>query len=281
MPSKASCPKNHRLNYKTDLAMTREDFTDREVVVSLTSFPPAIGYAVKAIKSILKGSVLPDRIVLYLYLPQFRDSTVPEELTQLQKEYPIFEIRDCESDTRSYKKLVPALRDFPESIIITVDDDVAYHKNMVRDLLRLHAKYPEYIFAHRAKQVMPGFPYKKWTKYRWYHFLFKRIQPSFRNLQTGVGGVLYPPHSLSSEMMDESLFTELAPTCDDIWFWAAAVANGTKVVPVPFGHNKPKGLGKPASISLKTLNFKKSDDRNTAALMAILHRYLNITAKLI
>lgn len=281
MPSKASCPKNHRLNYKTDLAMTREDFTDREVVVSLTSFPPAIGYAVKAIRSILKGSVLPDRIVLYLYLPQFRDSAVPEELTQLQKEYPIFEIRDCESDTRSYKKLVPALRDFPESIIITIDDDVDYHKNMVRQLLQLHARYPEYIIAHRAKRVMPGLPYKQWTKYHWYDFIFKRIQPGFRNLQTGVGGVLYPPHSLWSDMMDESLFTELAPTCDDIWFWAAAVANGTKVLPIPFGKKKPKGLGKPSSIALKTLNFKRSTDRNAAALMAILKRFPFIAAKLI
>ena len=34
------------------------------IIVSLTSFPAAIPYAVQAIRSILKGSVLPDQIVL-------------------------------------------------------------------------------------------------------------------------------------------------------------------------------------------------------------------------
>lgn len=36
-----------------------------EVIVSLTSFPAAIQYAVATIKSLLEMSVLPDRIVLY------------------------------------------------------------------------------------------------------------------------------------------------------------------------------------------------------------------------
>ena len=45
------------------------------------------------------------------------------------------------------------------------------------------------------------------------------------------------------------------------------------VIPVPFGHNKPKGLGKPRTLSLKTVNFKAGIDRNAAALNNILEKY--------
>ena len=251
-----------------------------KVVVSMTSFPAAIPYAVQAVRSVLNGSVLPDKVVLYLTFAQFGENGLPQELLALTDENPIFEIRDYDRDIRSYRKLIPALRDFPDAVIVTVDDDVNYHKHMLRDLLRLHEQVPGAVLAHRAKLMKPGKPYRKWRKYRWYHFLLQRIHSGFTNIQTGVGGVLYPPHSLKPDMLDVDLFTQIAPTTDDIWFWAAAVANNTPIVPVPFGHNKPRGAGKPRNLSLKTTNFKSGTDRNAAALKAILERYPSIKAKI-
>lgn len=256
------------------------DIPNNQVIVSLTSFPAAIPYAFQAIKSILNGSVLPDKIVLYLTFAQFEGNGIPQELIELSKQNNIFEIRNYDRDIRSYRKLIPALSDFPNAVIITIDDDVEYHKNMLSDLLNLHSLYPNAVLAHRAKLMKPGKPYKKWRKYRWYHFLSKRIHSDFRNIQTGVGGVLYPPHSLKKEMLDVSLFTQIAPTTDDIWFWAAGVANGIPVIPVPFGHNKPKGVGKPRELSLKTTNFKSGIDRNAAALKAIIEKYPEIGRKI-
>lgn len=252
-----------------------------EVIVSLTSFPAAIQYAVATIKSLLEMSVLPDRIVLYLTFSQFGEDGIPEELLDLSRRNPIFEIRDYPRDIRSYRKLVPALRDFPDAVIVTVDDDIAYHRHMLRDLLRLHRQLPDAVLAHRAKRIGRGMPYRKWRKYRWYDFLLRRIHHGFLNIQTGVGGVLYPPRSLKMEMIDDDLFTAIAPTTDDIWFWAAAVANGTEIIPVPFGRNKPKGLGKPRQLSLKTVNFKSGTDRNTAAFEAILRHYPEIEERLL
>ena len=208
----------------------------------MTSFPAAIPFAEDAVRSLLNGSVLPDKLILYVTLSQFAEGEMPEGLLALAKENPVFEISNYDRDIRSYRKLIPALADFPEAIIVTVDDDVYYHRNMLKDLLDLHAQIPDAILAHRAKRIKYGMPYKKWSKYRWYHFLFKRIYRRFDNIQTGVGGVLYPPHSLRADMMDVELFTKLAPSTDDIWFWAAGAANGFPVVPVPFGHNKPRGL---------------------------------------
>lgn len=252
----------------------------QQVIISLTSFPAAIKYAAKAIKSILEGSVLPDKIVLYLTFTQFDKTGIPDEITNLAKNNPHFEVRDYPTDIRSYRKLIPALNDFPDAIIVTIDDDVLYHKHMLRDLLCLHKQHPNAVLAHRAKLMKPQLPYRKWKKYRWYNFIFKRIHSSFKNIQTGVGGVLYPPHSLKVDMMDIKLFTEIAPTTDDIWFWAAAVANDTPIIPVPFGYNKPKGLDKPRELSLKTTNFKTGIDKNAAALKSIIERYPEIGIKI-
>lgn len=251
-----------------------------EVIISLTSFPPAIEYVVPTVKSLLAGSVLPDRIVLYVTMSQFGEKGLPEELVRLAEENPVFEIRNYDHEIRSYRKLIPALKDFPDAVIVTVDDDVYYHRNMLGSLLKLHQQYPDRIIAHRAKRMKPGKPYKTWSKYRWYDFLFKKDHAGYGNLFTGVGGVLYPPGTLKEEMLKEELFTKLAPTTDDIWFWAAAVANDKMIMPVPFGYNKPKGVGKPKAISLKTYNFKSGVDRNSAAIEAVLEAYPSIKEKL-
>ncbi len=247
-----------------------------QVVVSMTSFPAAIPYAVGAIRSILQGSVLPDKVVLYLVFAQFGEAGIPQELLELAERNPIFEIRNYDRDIRSYLKLIPALADFPDAVIVTVDDDVAYHRHMLRDLLALHAELPDAVLAHRAKRIRLGEPYRRWRKYHWSDFVFRRIHRSFAALQTGVGGVLYPPHALRSDMLDADLFTAIAPTADDIWFWAAAVANGVPVVPVPFGYNKPHELEKPCELALKMTNYMGAIDRNAAALKAILERYPEI-----
>ena len=253
----------------------------KKVIVSLTSFPAAIAYATDAIKSILSGNTLPDKLVLYLTFSQFEDAEIPSELTALANNNPLFEIRNYNEDIRSYRKLIPALKDFPNDIVVTIDDDVSYHKNMLRDLLHLHKHIPQVIIANRAKKIKLNTPYRSWKKYRWYHFLFTKLHYSFKNIQTGVGGVLYPPNSLSKEMIHSDLFKEIAPTSDDIWFWGAAVANGTYIIPFPFGkYNKPQGLKKPKNLALKTVNFKTGSDLNRIALEKILQKYTIIKQRI-
>ncbi len=247
----------------------------------MTSFPAAIPFVTRAVQSILNGTVRPDKIILYLTFSQFKEGEIPRELQELADKNAVFEIRNYNEDIRSYRKLIPALKDFPDAIIVTVDDDVWYDKNMLRDLLLLHKQIPDVIIAHRAKRIKLNAPYRKWKKYRWYSFLTKKLNFSFKNIQTGVGGVLYPPHSLKTEMLDSNIFKEIAPTTDDIWFWAAAVANGTKIVPFPFGlHNKPRGLKKPKELSLKTVNFKSRIDLNRAAFEKIMEKYPTIRQRI-
>ncbi|MDL2243254.1 glycosyltransferase [Bacteroidales bacterium OttesenSCG-928-J19] len=245
----------------------------RQIIVSLTSFPAAIPFATQAIQSILDGSVFPDKIVLYLTASQFPNNEIPESLQVLKEGNPSFEVRFYEENIRSYTKLIPALRDFPDDIIVTVDDDMQYGKHLLRRLLRLHKRYPEAIIGHRVRHLKLNAPYLKSKRYMNTRFLTKSLRPRFGNLQTGIGGVLYPPHSLKPEMLDSRLFMEIAPTTDDIWFWAAAVANGTRIAPVPFGDWNPRELDKPLGISLKQTNISSNRDVNREVIETLLERY--------
>lgn len=245
----------------------------QKIIVSLTSFPAAIPYAVQAIRSVLKGSLPPDKVVLYLDTQKFPDGTLPPELEALKAESPLFEVRFDAAEIRSYKKLIPALRDFPDDIIVTIDDDICYPPNLLRDLMQLYKRLPDAILAHRVRKVRLNAPYCKWRKFKWYDFIFKRIHLTRLAMQTGVGGVLYPPHSLDEKMLDPALFMKLAPTNDDIWFWAAAVSKGTYVVPLPNGQRTARGVGKPHQYSLMSVNLNPADDRNRKALDKILEHY--------
>ncbi|MFV0521985.1 MAG: hypothetical protein ACK5MI_06110 [Mangrovibacterium sp.] len=249
-----------------------EALEQKELVVSLTSFPAAIPFAVQAIQSILNGSIMPAKVILYLTASQFLEEIIPDELKELE-ENSILQVRFYEENIRSYTKLIPALNDFPEAVIVTIDDDIYYGQHMLRDLLRLHAKHPNAIIGHRVRDLKLDAPYRQWERYKSWRYLTKNLSPKFGNVQTGVGGVLYPPHSLNKKMLDSKIFMEMAPTVDDIWFWAAAVANGTKIAPVPHGDNKPRDLRKPSQISLKKTNIGSKKDVNRIVLEAILEQY--------
>lgn len=253
----------------------------QKIIVSLTSFPAAIPYAVEAIRSVLNGSLQPDKVVLYLDTQKFPNGILPSELEKLKVESPIFEVRFDPTEIRSYKKLLPALKDFPDDVIVTIDDDIYYHPNMLRDLVRLHELLPNVIIAHRVRKIKLNTPYRKWRKYKWYDFVFKKYHFSHLAMQTGVGGVLYPPHSLDEKMLDPALFMAMAPTNDDIWFWAAAASCGTYVVPLPNGQRTAKGVGKPRELSLMSVNLNPEDDKNRKAFDKIMEEFPTVRQHLI
>lgn len=256
------------------------DITKERVIISMTSFPAAIKYAEQSIETILKGTVLPDKIIINLVLSNFEDKNILNPLQSLSQRYPIVVINDCPIEYHSYLKLIPTLKLHPNDIIVTVDDDIVYPPDMLERLLKTHRMYPEDIIAMRCKLVDPEKPYRFWKKFRRKHSLLKRRHKNPRIMQTGVSGVLYPPNSLKKEMLDPELFTQIAPTADDIWFWAAAIANNRYVTPVPFADSRVNELPKPAEISLKTTNFKGGSDKNFEALMNILTKYPSLKDKI-
>lgn len=54
---------------------------------------------------------------------------------------------------RSYKKLIYALKEFPDSILVSADDDVLYAKDWLTKLYNAYKENPHYIHAHRAHRI--------------------------------------------------------------------------------------------------------------------------------
>lgn len=207
--------------------LQKKDKNDSLIVVSLTSFPARINRVWLMIETVFRQSVKPDKIVLYLSINQFPNyNSLPKRLLKLQKRG--LEIYLKEDDLRSHKKYFYALQDFPYSSIITLDDDIYYNTNIVKDLITLHLKYPNSIICNRAWKIETEnnviLPYKKWS------LLMKETTPRTDIFPTGVGGVLYPPKTLHQEVLNVKIFKEIVLCADDIWLNAMAYINNSKYV---------------------------------------------------
>ena len=246
------------------------------VIISLTSYPARISTIHLVIKSLINQTVKADKIVLWLAPEQFpnKERDLPEELLALKENGLII---DWYHNIKSYTKLIPALKKYPDSLIITVDDDGIYQNNIVEKLLRAYAQEPNMIHTLRAHGII--FYGKKIAPYRRWAWEMKSAIPSYANFQTGVGGVLYPPHTLHPDVLNEKKFMKLTPNADDIWFWAMAVHNNTKINLVPNKGNAYEQIPETQTNALWKENF--SGNGNDLQLTTVLKEYPDIFKKLL
>ena len=196
------------------------------IVVSLTSYPKRIKTVHRTIETLLTQTFKPDAVILWLGEEKFPDREKDLPVTLLRLKAFGLTIEWC-PDIRSYTKLVPSLRKYPNDVIVTADDDMFYRPDWLE---RLHASYvkdPDVIHCHLVNEIKVVNDvvqtYPSWS--------FDRVRgrQTFGNLLMGVCGVLYPPHALAAEVTDEAKFLKLSPAADDLWFWAMAVLNGRKI----------------------------------------------------
>lgn len=197
------------------------------VIISLTSYPARINTVHQTIESLLKQNVIAEKIVLALGEDKFlnKEGDLPESLLNLIPKG--LEILWCK-DERSFTKYIPALKKFPDRIIVTADDDILYPTDWLNRLYKSYLKKPNFIHCHRAHRVTFD-KNKKLLPYNEWKLRISNTQPSYNNFLTGVGGVLYPPNVMYKDIFREDLYKKLCPLADDIWFWAMAVLNNTKI----------------------------------------------------
>ena len=201
---------------------------DKEIIVSLTSFPQRINIVVKTIKTLLTQTMKPDRVILWLAPEQFpnKENDLPQELTNL-KQFGL--TIDWYKDIRSYKKIIPTLKKYPDTIIITTDDDIYYAPDTIETLYKSYLDNPNEIHAHRCDWLSINENNEfSWEKTKELYKDKHRFVSSFFQRLTGYGAVLYPPNSLYQDVTNEDIIAKTIPTHDDIWLWAMAVLKGTK-----------------------------------------------------
>ena len=207
------------------------DWTGKpRLIVSLTSYPKRMYDIHLCLYSLLTQDLKPDKVILWLAEEQFphRSKDVPKKVRDL-KEFGL-EIKWC-SDLKSYKKLIPALQQYPDACIVTADDDIYYPENWLRGLWVMHQQTGAGVVAHRCHEAAfeggSFLPYAKWPK------CIEREDLSYTNFMTGAGGILYAPGCFHPDIMNVAKFQELCPHGDDIWFWTMALLNGTKIAIPP------------------------------------------------
>lgn len=198
-----------------------EENKESQIIVSLTTYSKRIYSVYLTIESLFRQTIKPNKIILWLAEDEYKN--IPCLLKILQDKG--LEIRFCK-DIKSYKKLIPTLKKYPNDIIITVDDDIIYPIDFIENLYKEYLDDQNciyYYIGHKIKiennKIMP---YSSWA------FDYQGEEKTYLTLPTGVGGVLYPPNIFSPEVFNEELFIKLAPNADDLWFKAMTLKNGIK-----------------------------------------------------
>jgi glycosyltransferase involved in cell wall biosynthesis len=217
-----------------------------KLIVSLTTIPPRIGKINEVILRMLKQTVKPDKIIVYLGKDKFEGKTLPLFL-RLQMEIFGVEVRYVE-DIGPHTKYFHTITEFPDDIIITVDDDIRYPDDMIEELYNSYKKFPKAVSARRCHTITfnEDGKVKKYTD--WLHKQKELIHtPSMKLFPTGVGGVLYPPKTLHPEVYNLDMIKKISLKNDDVWLKFMEVLNNTPVVATkPFVIKHVKGSQKVA-----------------------------------
>lgn len=204
------------------------------IIISLTSFPERIDTVWMTIVTLLNQTVKPRLVVLWLADEQFpnREKDLPVKLIKLIDKG--LSIRFCDN-LYPHKKYYYTMKEHPDKIIITVDDDIFYPEYLVEELMKTSIKYPNTIcctWAHEIKLDKNGqiLPYSQWR-----HCVSESDEPSLSLMPVGCGGVLYPPRALDLEVFNDKSIRNLTLKTDDLWLKCMAIKKKTPSVRV----NKP------------------------------------------
>ena len=201
----------------------RDQDSSPPLIVSLTSMPSRMDKVYITIETLLRQTFKPNRIQLWLCRDEMSENNLPDSLLRQQERG--LEICWIDVSMRAYNKLIPALENNRNSIIVTADDDIIYPSWWLKKLYESWQENPTHIVCYRAKNMIKIdseklAPYAKWAN-------TPGKAPTLDIFPTGVGGVLYPPKLLADEVFNKEAFTELSPMNDDIWFKAMSMLKGT------------------------------------------------------
>jgi len=236
-----------KIRYGLNTTQKRE----KQIIISMATYNKRYATIYPALKSILLQTLRPDKIIVWLD-KENKENRISPEMKDLEK-YGI-EYRYTTLELRSHKKYFQVMQEFPNDIIITVDDDAFYSPNMISSLMKSYKKHPDAISARRVHLITTDNnnqinPYSKWKiEYR------KHKKPSHFLCAIGCGGILYPPHLLSTETFNYANIMRLSPNADDLWLKTMELLSDVKVVWKPCFIMRPKAIDGSQDVGLKLLN---------------------------
>jgi poly(ribitol-phosphate) beta-N-acetylglucosaminyltransferase len=249
------------------------------LVCSLTTLEGRLPFVHIAIESILLQTVRPRSVELYLS-DRVSPDAIPPALDRLRT---LGLTIHFVPDVGPHTKLIYALADFPDTVIVTIDDDICYPSNTLSTLLHTADRFPGTVVGNWARRltldrngkvigVRDGALLTPPSLYKAVEQAQHDGRPSARTFCYGTGAVLYPPCALDARVQNVEAFQRLCPTEDDIWFKAMALLKGTLAVHTGLGidpaHHTVRGT---QARALRHVNHV--GDRNAAQMRAVFDAY--------
>ena len=208
--------------------MTPPDVKPR-VVVSLTTIPSRLTRLRPTLNSLLTQDYQPTAIYLAVPSQSMREQK-PYQMPEWLPEYPAVTVIDCERDWGPASKLLPTLlaeRERPDTMIIVVDDDNVYPREMVRTFVQFSQRLPDAALCFRGHVVSGG-----WKESRAV-FGTRVSAPTRMDIVTGCGGVLVKPRFFDGAVFDYDGAPPSAFFVDDIWISGHLARRGVRRYLIP------------------------------------------------
>lgn len=196
-----------------------------DIIVSLATYSTRVHEIFCMLQSLARQTLKPKKVYLWLDENEYNDNTIPLSLKRFMDRGLTIKYA---KNLKSYNKLIHTLKLHPTSAIITLDDDFIYPHDLIERLLSAHNQQPNDIICMISRVIKTSNnqirPYSEW------HHNTQKKHSNICVLPLGGSGTLYPPGSFHKDIMNEKLFTNLAPTADDLWFRAMTLINNKKVL---------------------------------------------------
>ena len=241
---------------------------EKQIIVSLTSYPARLHNVGITIKSIMSQTMKPDQIILYLGEDTPKDA-VPESLLKLKKNG--LSIIFVKQNSGSYKKFLYSFKDYWDEYVLTIDDDLIYPRDMIETLYKAAKKNPNCIIARRCHLMLSDLsgkilPYSKWKLEEQ-----SIVKPSMSLFATTGAGTLFRPSLFLNGWDDNNTFMSFCKNADDIWIKFMCIKSNVPILFTPSQRVMPIEIIAEDFNSLKYLNMTESNDKCINRLQDLLN----------
>lgn len=200
---------------------------DKEnIVVSLTSTAGRIRNIFPTLYSLTVQTRKPDLIVLWLSKDKDYRMTV---ISRIEAMGVVIKYRE---DLGPNTKYYYAFDEYKNDVVITVDDDIIYDREMTEELYGMYLMHPESVTARRVHKIRFDCDRQPVKYLDWIWEYKDSDEPADDLFATGVGGVLYPPAVIGLKFRENKDFLKICPVCDDVWLKFCELSCGIKVCAV-------------------------------------------------
>ena len=231
------------------------------LIVAMTSYPGRAQKAWIAVETLLRQTVVPEKLILVLNEEEFPNRVIPRQLSpRLRRGLQIMWV---EKNGRSFDKLLPVRAAFPDQSIVTVDDDKCFPRTLLASLFDASQSQPQAVIGARGWKIQK---YSSGDIHYGDNWIRARSGDSGHAIFTpGGNGCLYPAFSLDDSVDSYADAQKVCPSADDIWFWGAALKKQTQFFCLGMPPHRPINHGEKAG-ALSSVNQSRNDEQFQAAL---------------